>query len=162
MDHLERPEDGITLERTLRVSAGAIAFHEDRVLLVSYDDSPDGRYFVGPGGGVLDGERIDQAVVREVREETALEVDPARILIVEDLLTSQQRTIKVWFLCHLTGGELRDTREAREEGITGVGWYSRDDLRDRTVYPSPILGHNWSDFFRADWQTEYIESRMDG
>ncbi len=150
------------MERTLRVSAGAITIDQDRVLLVSYDDSPTGRYFVGPGGGVLDGERIDHAVMREVKEGTALDVDPVRILFIEDLLSSRQRTVKVWFLCHLRGGELRDTSEAREEGITGAGWYRRDELKDKTVYPSAILSHNWSDFFRENWETRYIESRMEG
>ncbi len=150
------------MKRTLRVSAGAITVDKDRLLLVSYDDSPSGRYFVGPGGGVLDGERIDHAVVREVREETTLEVDPVKILFIEDLLSSRQRIVKVWFLCRLRGGELHDTNEAKEEGITGAGWYRRDELTDKTVYPSAILNYNWSDFFREDWETRYIVSRMEG
>jgi ADP-ribose pyrophosphatase YjhB (NUDIX family) len=144
----------------LRVSAGAIVIDAGRLLLVSYSDSPSGAYFVCPGGGVIGAERIDQAMIREVREETRLEVDPIKILFVEDLLSKQQRIVKVWFLCRIKSGRLTDTPEAREEGITGVGWYSKDELHDATVYPSALLSHDWNDFFARGWEAEYLKSTM--
>jgi 8-oxo-dGTP diphosphatase len=75
-----------------RISAGAIVIQEDRVLLVKYNNDTDGKSFlVGPGGGVLSSEGINQAVIREVREETGLEVSPTKILFVEDLLSRRYR-----------------------------------------------------------------------
>ena len=144
----------------LRVSAGAIAIEAGRILLVSYSDSPSGTYFVGPGGGVIGAERIDQAVIREVREETGLEIEPVKMLLVEDLLSRRQRIVKVWFLCRVVGGQLKDTPEALEEGITGVGWYRKEELQNATVYPSVLSSYDWKDFFERDWEAKYLKSTM--
>jgi 8-oxo-dGTP pyrophosphatase MutT (NUDIX family) len=66
-------------------------------------------FLVGPGGGVLSNEGINQAVVREVREETGLEVNPYKILFVEDLLSRRHRIVKIWLLCKLNDGQLTNT-----------------------------------------------------
>jgi ADP-ribose pyrophosphatase YjhB (NUDIX family) len=86
------------MEREHRISAGAIVIKGDEILLVRYKDSDGNSFLVGPGGGVLSDEGINEAVVREVREETGLEVSPYRILFVEDLLWRRYRIVKIWFL----------------------------------------------------------------
>jgi len=98
------PEEN--MEREHRISAGAIVIQEDRILLVRYNSTDGKSYLVGPGGGVLGNEGIHQAVVREVREETGLEVNPQKVLFVEDLLSRRHRIVKIWFLCNLIGGQL--------------------------------------------------------
>jgi 8-oxo-dGTP pyrophosphatase MutT (NUDIX family) len=58
-------------------SAGAcIRDERGRILLLRRSD---GLWSV-PGGGLEPGERLDQAVVREVREETGLEVEPTALI----------------------------------------------------------------------------------
>jgi 8-oxo-dGTP diphosphatase len=73
------------MEREHRISAGAIIIQDDQILLVRYKHSDGKSFLVGPGGGVLSDEGINQAVVREVREETGLEVSPCKILVPEKL-----------------------------------------------------------------------------
>ncbi len=145
------------MDREFRVSAGAIVIHEDKVLLVRYDNNNGKSYLVGPGGGVLIKESTNQAAVREVKEETELEVSPDKILFVEDLLSKRHRITKIWFLCKLIGGQLVKTQNAIEEGITEVGWYRRDQLNNEIVYPAVLLSHNWDAFYRDNWQTIYSE-----
>jgi ADP-ribose pyrophosphatase YjhB (NUDIX family) len=144
------------MDREFRISAGAIVIHEDKILLVRYINSLGKSFLVGPGGGVNIDESTNQAAVREVREETGLEVSPLKILFVEDLLSRRHRITKIWFLCNLVGGELVKTQNAIKEGIIEVGWYRRDQLIDEIVYPTPLLKHNRDSFFKDNWQTVYI------
>jgi 8-oxo-dGTP diphosphatase len=151
------------VKREHRISAGAIVLQGDKILLVRYKNRVEksfrvGKSFlVGPGGAVNTEESTNQAVVREVMEETGLEVRPQKVLFVEDLLSKHHRIIKIWFLGNVTGGKLADTQGAKEEGIIEVGWYRRDQLDDEIVYPTVLKTHQWSDFLKDTWQTMYLE-----
>ena len=147
------------MEREHRISAGAIVIQEDRILLVRYNSTDGKSYLVGPGGGVLGNEGIHQAVVREVREETGLEVNPQKVLFVEDLLSRRHRIVKIWFLCNLIGGQLTNAQGALEEDITDVAWYGKDELLNEVVYPPSLLSYDWGAFPRHNWASKYLELR---
>jgi 8-oxo-dGTP diphosphatase len=58
------------------LAVSAAIFRDGRVLIVRRARPPAHGLYTLPGGGVELGETLEQAVVREVREETALEVEP--------------------------------------------------------------------------------------
>jgi 8-oxo-dGTP pyrophosphatase MutT (NUDIX family) len=147
------------MERQHRISAGAIVIHEGKMLLVRYVNRSGKTFLVGPGGGVNNEESTNRALIREVREETGLEVSPQKVLFVEDLLSKRHRIIKIWFLCFLIGGKLEKTRGAIEEEIIEAGWYSRDQLKREVVYPTPVMDYNWDTFSQDSWETVYLELR---
>ena len=153
------PHTGKDVDREHRISAGATVIQEDQVLLVRYNGAGGRSYLVGPGGAVLSNESLHQAVVREVREETGLEVSPQKVLFVEDLLSQCYRIVKIWFLCNLIGGRLTNTQGALEEGITDVAWYRRDQLQDEVVYPPELLSYDWRAFPRHNWESKYLALR---
>lgn len=139
-----------------RIAASAIILHEDKILLVRYKHG-ESSFLVGPGGGVHVNEDLNQALVREVKEETGIIVQPGKMLFVEDLLTKNYRMIKFWFLCIIIEGQLKQTQEAKEEGIIEVGWFSKDDLLNEIVFPSIIMDVDWTIFCKDNWQTKYLE-----
>ncbi len=142
--------------KNYRISAAGIVLHDNRILLVRYNIPDGSSILVGPGGGVEIEEDMQQALVREVLEETGLEVKPGKMLFVEDLLSQKYRMIKIWFLCSVVGGQLSKTQEASIEGIVDVNWYSKDQLKNEVVYPSVILNSDWAAFNEKSWETKYL------
>jgi mutator protein MutT len=63
-----------------QLAVGAVAVVDDRLLLVRRGHGPAAGEWSVPGGRVEDGESVAAAVVREVAEETGVEV------VVDDLL----------------------------------------------------------------------------
>jgi len=145
------------MKREHRISAGAIVLQKDEILLVRYINRSGKSYLAAPGGAVNTDESTNQAAVREVLEETGIEVKPSKVLIVEDMLSKSHRIIKIWFLCQPIRGKLTKTQDAVEEGIIEAGWYRRNQLNNEIVYPDPLLKHKWDDFYNKNWQTLYLE-----
>jgi 8-oxo-dGTP diphosphatase len=61
------------------LAVSAAIFRDGRVLIVRRARPPAHGLYTLPGGGVELGETLEEAVVREVREETALDVAPVAL-----------------------------------------------------------------------------------
>jgi ADP-ribose pyrophosphatase YjhB (NUDIX family) len=61
------------------LSVSAAIFREGRVLIVRRSQPPANGLYTLPGGGVELGETLEQAVIREVREETSLTIEPVTL-----------------------------------------------------------------------------------
>ena len=64
----------------VEVAVGAITLRDDELLLVRRGHGPAAGEWSVPGGRVVFGEEIHEAVVREVREETGIDVVVERFL----------------------------------------------------------------------------------
>jgi 8-oxo-dGTP pyrophosphatase MutT (NUDIX family) len=123
------------------VARGLLVDDDHRILLIHWRDPDTGREFFEPPGGHLEpGESHEDALRREVAEETG-------ILDIEigDVLTELDQSFifagvhydcsERYFLCHLTGTrQTRPTLDAVEDqGIVGTQWFSRADLGARPI-----------------------------
>lgn len=100
---------------------------EESILLVK---QKYGRgYWSLPGGMMVYGESIDQAAIREVREETGLEVALDRLVGVYS--RPDEEALAMTFAGTVVGGRLDlDTEE-----VTAAGYFHPDQL------PSPVRPH---------------------
>ena len=65
---------------TGKTSTAIIPFPPDRILLVKRDTVPFKGYCALPGGRMEPGETVEQTIVREVKEETGLDVIIVRVI----------------------------------------------------------------------------------
>jgi 8-oxo-dGTP pyrophosphatase MutT (NUDIX family) len=113
---LEMPEtEGDKRENTptrgayFRISVNALVFVEGRVLLAQRRDID---WWNLPGGGMEPGETVEEALRREVLEETGLHVEPVKLVGVYS--KPQKQEVVMTFLCRIVGGILMTTHESRE------------------------------------------------
>ncbi len=128
-----------------RRSAAIVVMDEDGKFLLQHrtDDAPTWAGFWGLfGGGLEDGERPKEALVRELREEIGLDVSEARA--VGAIRAARDHVIYVFYLqVEMNPGKLRRLRRAQTEG-QGLGFFRASDLpRLKNVVPSDMLavGH---------------------
>jgi mutator protein MutT len=111
------------------VGVGAIVVQRDRVLLVERGREPLKGTWSLPGGVVEVGEHLKDAIRREVREETGIEVEPLRLVEVFERIMPDEsgRTeyhyVLIDYLCSVTGGKLKAQSDARQ-----ARWVPRAEL----------------------------------
>src|SRR5579884_1594159 len=92
-----------------RVGVYAVIFDEERVLLAHRRDID---WWNLPGGGMELGETVEEAIRREVLEETGLDV--AVEYLVGVYSKPQKQEVVLTFRCRVIGGTLSATEESRE------------------------------------------------
>jgi mutator protein MutT len=108
---------------------GMLVEDQSRILMVKRRYKPGkGRWSV-PGGLVELGETVREAVKREVKEETGIEVEIERLLDVVDNIVYDERGrirfhyILIDFLGHPVGGDLKAETDAED-----VQWVRLEDI----------------------------------
>jgi len=102
------------------VGVGAIIVQNGKILIVRRSSEPGKGKWSVPGGLVELGETVEQAVVREVREECGLDVEVDRLIDVVDSMTFDRNGrlkyhfIILDFFVKIKGGELRPGDDAKE------------------------------------------------
>lgn len=110
---------------------GAIILRRGSILLVQRGRNPLKGYWSLPGGLIETGEKIEDAVMREVLEETGLIIRPKRLFeIFERLMRDAQGRAEYHYilhdyLCTVVGGELLAGDDAGH-----VAWIPRKKLKD--------------------------------
>lgn len=122
----------VAVSAVVRDSAG-------RVLMIHRTDND--KYSI-PGGGLEIGESVADAVVREVKEETGIDVEvtklvgvfsnPDHVIAYDDGEVRQE--FSICFVADPRGGELRTSAESKE-----VKWVAPDDLGELDIHPSVRL-----------------------
>lgn len=108
---------------------GVLPDREGRLLLVRRADNG---HWCLPGGGVDSGERVVEALVREVEEETGIHVKPVNLIGIysnPDVIISyengarQYQVVSIMLLCEPMYGEPRTSEETID-----LGYYPPDAL----------------------------------
>ena len=115
------------------VRVTGVVIEDGRILLLD-QDTDTGRSWSLPGGKVEEGETLSVALVREMREETGLDVESGRLLYVCDHLPgSGTHVVHLTFEARRTGGTIGQVTAGPDtRPIRGVQFVKLTDL--------PLLG----------------------
>jgi 8-oxo-dGTP diphosphatase len=111
------------------LGVGALIFEGQNILLVERAKEPLKGYWSLPGGIVEAGEKLEEAVRREVREETGLEIEPLEMFeVFERIMPDSEgrpeyHYVLMDYLCRVVGGEL-----AASSDVSQAAWVAEQDL----------------------------------
>jgi 8-oxo-dGTP diphosphatase len=119
------------------VAVGAVILDGDRVLLVQRGHEPLKGEWSLPGGAVEVGETLEAALAREVREETALDVEVGEVIEVLDSIRrdadgrTEYHYIIIDYACRVRAGT--PTSAAHGTDADDVRWARVDELEGYRV-----------------------------
>ena len=117
------------------VRKGTVCFLQDgdKVLLALIEYSPTDRKWNGIGGFAEEGETLEEAVVREAKEETYIEFDKNSLKKVAELNGAIQLNV---FLTDKWRGELK----IKDPSLKELKWFPINDLPYSQMHPGT---ENW-------------------
>jgi mutator protein MutT len=119
------------------VGVGALILSEDRILLLKRKNEPARGKWSIPGGVVEVGESLEDAVVRETKEETGMDVEAPRLIdVVYQVDLDADGRVKYHFviidyLVKITHGEPQATSDAED-----ARWVAVDEVENYDLTPS--------------------------
>ncbi len=126
----------LTRPRTVGVR-GIVTDDEGRILFVRHGYGARTWYL--PGGGSSGSETADEALVREMREETGVQVEVTRLVGVYLWMVAYKRDHIFVFACRRLGGEMR----ADGTEISAAGWYPLDALPEPLTPGTRAVLEHW-------------------
>jgi ADP-ribose pyrophosphatase YjhB (NUDIX family) len=124
-------QTGTIREPEPRLGCGAAIVERSQILLVKRRRSPEANHWGLPGGKVEPGERVEDAVIREIGEELGITIELRRRICTVDHLddsTGQRWVAQVYSAMIVSG-----VPEILEpDALAAVEWFAMDAL------PSPL------------------------
>jgi len=100
------------------VGCGAAIIRDGRLLLVKRKKAPEAGCWNLPGGKVDFGERVEDAVKREIAEEIDVDIEILRPLALTEMIgIDDQHWISLVYLARIVSGEPRNREPAKHEAI---------------------------------------------
>ena len=125
-----------------------IVLDDDNRILMVRQDHPERKVWRVPGGSIEEGESSAQAAVREVLEETGLEIETGGLIWhVEEVSERGQRFVN-FFRAKVTGGELKlgtDPEFSEENQVLAeIRFMTREEVAGlENVYPEFLRSELW-------------------
>ncbi len=122
------PKKGKSKEgKEMHYSVGALIERNGKYLLIDRNVAPFG--FAGIAGHVDEGESPEEALIREVKEETGLNVENYELIFEEELdwnWCSRGIDVHYWYFyrCEVSGKIKREAKEAKS-----IDWYPKKEIK---------------------------------
>lgn len=123
---------GETCYNNAKPCAGAFVVHNGKVMLVRRGAEPYKGFWDIPGGFLAPNEHPKEAAIREVREETGLEIRLTNLVGIfvdtygED---TSEYTLNIYYRAEVVGGEPNPQTDA-----VAIGWFGPDELPEQIAF----------------------------
>lgn len=129
-DVLHCPACGLVIHDNPAPTASALVVRDGRVLLARRARPPRQGLWDTPGGFVEPDELPEDAVVRELREETGLEVEPVRLIgfFLDRYGEDGVSTLNIHYEARVLSGD-----ESPADDVSELGWFPLDAIPDDEI-----------------------------
>jgi 8-oxo-dGTP diphosphatase len=115
----------------------AIIFYEGKLITVKHENKKFGEYYLLPGGGWEHEESIEECVIREVKEETGLDVVIDYLAYYKSVYTDTEDTLDLIFKCKILGGILENNDpDGKVKSIELIN--SEEELKKLNFHPKQL------------------------
>jgi 8-oxo-dGTP pyrophosphatase MutT (NUDIX family) len=120
-----------------RIRATAIIFNKENEILLLKHVRDWGEFLVLPGGGVEDGEAVESALEREVREELGVNCIAGKLIAAGELIKGDRHVLDLFYLAEID--RFSDFVLQRSEGISQAEWVGTDQIGGLFLLPFEIV-----------------------
>ncbi len=132
----------------IRLQSRVIAINNtnDKIMLVR---NPGKDFWYLPGGGLEGNEDIRACAIREMKEETGLNIELGKLMYAQELHDQKTGTIhsELMFLAKLKQSEVFNEghKDEDSDGIAEAKWFSQKDIQEVVAYPERLKTSFWND-----------------
>lgn len=122
------------MENNIRIRISVVLVKEDKILLIK-QRKYDKEYWLVPGGGIDYGEKIKDCAMREIKEETNLDIELKHFLFpYESINTDKDKhVLNLFFFAKILSGELK---LGKEENLVDLKFFGFEKLKEIKLYPN--------------------------
>lgn len=144
--------------RNHKISVACAIKFEDEILIIS--EKQKGQIYIDmPAGGVEHGETLDEAVIREIKEETNLEVGQPTLVGIFEYIESEKTTINFLYMIDLK--EKPELTKVNDEDVIGIEWKKIDTIKnmlsnDQSKFEHPLAIARLEYIFKSETSIQNI------
>ena len=120
-----------------RVRVAGILIEDDRILLIEHTKN-NKKFWLVPGGGVDWGESAAEALIREFKEETSLDIEVEKFLFISETIApdKQKHVINLYFKIKKAEDSSNIMKLVEEEILTDLRFIPEDEIKNIKLYPN--------------------------
>jgi 8-oxo-dGTP diphosphatase len=125
----------------IRIRSCGILIEDDKVLLIKHLGLGElGEFWSFPGGGIHPNENLEQALIREFKEETNLTISIKEFAFATEFIEKPLHAIEFYFFVEKQSGDLKLGIEPEMQGISILSefnWFGIPELNDLDFRKKP-------------------------
>ena len=119
-----------------RVRVAGIVIQENSILLIQHIKN-EKKYWLVPGGGVDWGESLEDALIREYKEETNLDIEVKDFLFFSETISpdKNKHVINLYFLVKIKN-DSETMKIGNETNLSDLKYVSKEEIQNIKLYPN--------------------------
>ena len=127
------------MEETLRprVRVAGILIENNKILLIEHLKK-NKKYWLVPGGGVDWGESTAEALIREYKEETNLDITVEKFLFLSETIATNKKkhVINLYFQIKIIKNSIYNMKLGDERNLTDLKFITKEEIENIKLYPN--------------------------
>lgn len=120
-----------------RVRVAGILIEDNKILLIEHIKN-DKKYWLVPGGGVDWGESTAEAITREYKEETNLDIEVVKFLFLSETIApdKEKHVINLYFEIKRAENSTAEMILGDEKNLNDLKFLTKEEVKDIKIYPN--------------------------